>query len=198
MKYSGREFTEAEINLIRQLIADNPSMKRTPLSRLVCQHLSWYKIDGGLKEMRCRAVMIQMQKDGLIKLPPPQNNFFQNHIIKHTSRTDAQQEINSSVDLIGDIRLELVTRNTTSLWNEYIDRYHYLRFTKLPGSQLRYFAYANDQPVACLSFGAAAWKTEARDQVIGWDQQQREKNLHLVVNNARFLIFPWIKSKNLA
>ena len=86
----------------------------------------------------CHFCRYFMQKDGLIKLPPPQNNFFQNHIIKHTSRTDAQQEINSSVDLIGDIRLELVTRNTTSLWNEYIDRYHYLRFTKLPGSQLRY------------------------------------------------------------
>ena len=71
-------------------------MKRTPLSKLVCQHLNWYKIDGGLKEMRCRTVMLQMQKDGLIKLPPPQNNFFRNHITKHTTRIDAQQVIMSN------------------------------------------------------------------------------------------------------
>ena len=29
-------------------------------------------------------------------------------------------------------------------------------------------------------------------------EQQRVKNLHLVINNARFLILPWICSKNLA
>ncbi|MGK5089065.1 Druantia anti-phage system protein DruA, partial [Bdellovibrionota bacterium FG-2] len=32
----------------------------------------------------------------------------------------------------------------------------------------------------------------------GWTQQQREQRLHLVVNNARFLILPWIKSRHLA
>lgn len=184
IKYSGRIFTESEINWIRQLIADNPSMKRTPLSRLVCQHLNWYQHDGRLKEVRCRVVMLQMQKDGLLELPPPQHNFFQNHQINHTKRTNRQQEINSRVDSIGDIHIELVTQKTTSLWNEYIDRYHYLGFTKLPGAQLRYFVYINNQPIACLGFGAAAWKTEARDQFIGWNQQQREKKLHLIVNNA--------------
>ena len=28
--------------------------------------------------------------------------------------------------------------------------------------------------------------------------KQRKRNLHLIVNNARFLILPWIKSRNLA
>lgn len=33
---------------------------------------------------------------------------------------------------------------------------------------------------------------------IGWTAEQRRRNLHLVVNNARFLILPWIRHKNLA
>jgi len=37
-----------------------------------------------------------------------------------------------------------------------------------------------------------------RDKFIGWSDEQRLRNLHLVVNNARFLILPWISSKNLA
>ena len=84
------------------------------------------------------------------------------------------------------------------LWNEYIHRYHYLGFQALPGAQLRYWVYAGDLLVALLGFGAAAWLCAPRDQFIGWNHEQRQKNLHLVVNNARFLILPWVNSKNLA
>jgi hypothetical protein len=49
-----------------------------------------------------------------------------------------------------------------------------------------------------MGFGAAAWKVACRDKWIGWDPVQRKKKLHLIVNNARFLILPWINSKNLA
>jgi len=84
------------------------------------------------------------------------------------------------------------------LWNEYVQRYHYLGYTAMSGSQLRYNVYAGDQLVALLSFGASAWKLAGRDSFIGWQSAQRLKNLQLVVNNARFLILPWIQCKGLA
>jgi hypothetical protein len=37
-----------------------------------------------------------------------------------------------------------------------------------------------------------------RDKWIGWTETQRLKNLAWVINNARFLIFPWVQVKNLA
>ena len=37
-----------------------------------------------------------------------------------------------------------------------------------------------------------------RDAFIGWTHQQRQRHLHLVINNARFLILPWVRSHNLA
>ena len=49
-----------------------------------------------------------------------------------------------------------------------------------------------------LGFGAAAWQTAPRDRYIGWSHERRQANLHLVVNNARFLILPWVQSKDLA
>jgi hypothetical protein len=52
--------------------------------------------------------------------------------------------------------------------------------------------------LAALGFAAAAWKVAPRDSFIGWSAQQRSSNLHLIVNNARFLILPWVTSKNLA
>ena len=84
------------------------------------------------------------------------------------------------------------------LWNAYIDRYHYLGHPPLPGAQLRYFARWEDRILALLGFGAPAWKTAPRDRFIGWRPSERERNLQLIVNNARFLILPWVESKNLA
>ncbi len=91
-----------------------------------------------------------------------------------------------------------LSRPDSTLWNEYIDRYHYLGYKPLPGAQLRYFACSENRILALLGFGAAAWKTAARDRFIGWRPSERERNLQLIVNNARFLILPWVESKNLA
>jgi len=96
------------------------------------------------------------------------------------------------------IQLHMVTKISSALWNEYIQRYHYLGHSPLPGAQLRYFIMAGEQIVALTGFGAAAWQTAPRDQFIGWNPDQRKTNLHLIVNNARFLILPWVQSKNLA
>ena len=68
----------------------------------------------------------------------------------------------------------------------------------MSGSQLRYNVFAGEQLVACLSFGASAWKLKDRERFIGWSEAQRAANLHLVVNNARFLILPWVRSLGLA
>ena len=89
-------------------------------------------------------------------------------------------------------------RMDSLLYNEFIERYHYLGYQPLPGAQRRYMVFGQERLLALLGFGAAAWKTAPRDRYIGWTHQQREKNLHLVVNNARFLILPWIHSQNLA
>jgi len=76
--------------------------------------------------------------------------------------------------------------------------HHYLGCTPLAGAQLKYLVYAGQEPVALLSFGASAWKVAPRDWYIGWSNEKREQNLHLVVNNARFMVLPWVHSKNLA
>jgi hypothetical protein len=89
-------------------------------------------------------------------------------------------------------------RRDSSLWNEFIERYHYLGYQTLPGAQLRFFVTAASQLLAVLGFGASAWKVGPRDRWIGWTPDERTRHLHLVVNNARFLILPWVESRNLA
>lgn len=52
--------------------------------------------------------------------------------------------------------------------------------------------------LAALGFAACAWRISSRDEFIGWTDEQRIRNIKLVINNVRFLILPWIKSPNLA
>jgi hypothetical protein len=44
-----------------------------------------------------------------------------------------------------------------------------------------------------IGFGAAAWKVAARDDWIGWDRRTREARSGRVLNNARFLLLPWVR-----
>lgn len=201
MKYCGRDFSNSEINQIRQLITENPQANRLWLSKRVCEFLQWLTPAGLTKDMSCRVAMIRMHKDGLIKLPPPQSK---NGNGKRCARSTPQAEpppyeFQTPAGDIKNLRLELVTDTAQSLlWNELIDRYHYLGYTPLPGAQLRYFAKSQNTVLALFGFGASAWMVAPRDKFIGWNHAQRQSNLHLVVDNARFLILPWVHSRHLA
>ena len=185
--------------MIQKLIDEDPARTRNNLSRRACQILGWFKPDGGLKEMSARVAMLRMQTDGLITLPPPRRAPPDSRV-HITSESDPLPNIEQPAGMLAPLVLKLVVAKTDSrLWNEYIQRYHYLGHKPLPGAQLRYLVYAgNGQIVAALGFGAAAWQTAPRDLFIGWTHEQRKQNLHFIVNNARFLILPWIRSHNLA
>lgn len=201
MRYSGRDFSASQMDCIRALIENHPHYNRARLSRIVCEALDWRRPDGRLKDMSCRVAMLRMHEDGLIHLPAPlkRNNNGKSYL-RRTPLAEPEPLIQtSSPKYLENLHLNLVSaRNESHLWNEYIDRYHYLGYKPLPGAQLRYFAKAGNRVVALLGFAAAAWKTAPRDLFIGWTNKQREQRLHLVINNARFLILPWVQCHNLA
>jgi hypothetical protein len=200
MRYCGREFSKSELQGIRQIIAEDPQRTRTDISRLLCRSFNWYKPDGGLKEMSCRVALLRMQKDGLIRLPPPRTkNGNGTRYSRRTAAAEPSLPIVVDSRAFAELHLDVVaTRKESALWNEYIARYHYLGYNALPGAQLRYLIRFQGQELACLGFGASAWKVAPRDRFIGWTPEQRKRNLHFVVNNARFLILPWVDSPNLA
>jgi hypothetical protein len=198
MRYCGRYFEPAEIELIRELLTI-PQISRFRLSRELCERLNWRRENGQLKDMSCRVALLRLQADGLITLPPPRNakpvSYRQypdiDHAVLEPSSSPSIELDRLSVDLV-------LSKHDSLLWNAYIQRHHYLGHQLMPGAQLRYFVRADEHIIAALGFGASAWKVKPRDQSIGWTSEQRRRNLHLIVNNARFLILPWIHCRNLA
>ena len=196
----GRTFSAAEMEVIRGIIrTDNTN--RAQISREVCRTLGWLKPDGELKEMSCRVALLRLHRLGIIELPPPRHaDPNRSRHIKFTSASDPGNPITDTLASLGTVELIQVKQPKQSrLWNELIQRYHYLGYTPLPGAQIRYLIYTkSDILLGAIGFSAAAWALRPRDEIIGWSKQQRIKNLHFVVNNSRFLILPWVKVKNLA
>lgn len=198
--YCARDFSVEDIQTIRDLIAQDQKLQRSALSRKLCQLWGWTKPNGELKDMTCRVALLRMQADGLIELPPSRIGVVRKRAhFPSTCASDAQTPIRQPVHELPRVTLQVVSGKSTSLlWNEYVARYHYLGYAAMSGSQIRYNVFAGEQLVACISFCACAWKLKDRERFIGWSEQERQKNLQLVINNARFLVLPWIQSKGLA
>ena len=93
-------------------------------------------------------------------------------------------------DLLARVVVRLIEPHEREEFDRRLTEDHYLHQPHVAGPTLRYVALIDDQPVAILLFSSAALHIKARDQWIGWSPRQRARRLHLVVNNARFLVFP--------
>ena len=82
-----------------------------------------------------------------------------------------------------------------------MQRYPPVGYKRPFGAHLQYFVLAprvSEQPLGCLLFAASAWALACRDAWIGWTPEDRSQRLHLIVNNTRFLLFPWVRVSHLA
>jgi len=52
--------------------------------------------------------------------------------------------------------------------------------------------------LGCVLVAGASKAIKARDEWIGWIKPRRQQNLPWVINNPRFLIFPWVEIRHLA
>jgi hypothetical protein len=142
MRYCGRDFTEVDIDLIRELLK-TPQMNRARLSREVCERLEWRRENGALKDMSCRVALLRMQSDRLIRLPAPRNpKPITYRSYPHIEQAILEPATLPTIDLARLTVEPVLIRAESLLWNAYIERHHYLGHQLMPGAQLRYFVRA--------------------------------------------------------
>ena len=196
----GRSFSGADVAAIREFIARSPSASRREIATWTCEAFRWVRPNGQLKEMSCRVALLRLEERGLIRLPPPRKRSGNRKPYRPT-KTIVVPTTESLVPvgrLVEPTVRKVESTADSRLWNEAVSRFHYLGYKRLPGAQLRYLVESADGLLGVVGFAASAWKVAPRDDWIGWSEEQRKAGLHLVVNNARFLILPWIRSRNLA
>ena len=147
------------------------------------------------------SLLLVLESKGLIKLPArkfiPANPLAERK--KPSGVTVDNTPIHCSVTDLFPINLEQVRRTPfEKIFNGLVSEYHYLGYTQPIGEHLKYMAFSGGRPIACLAWGSAPWYIGVRDRFIGWTKKTRERNLHLIANNLRFLILPWVQVPCLA
>ena len=198
-----RQLEAEDLAWIRQLIDAHPSWNRTKLSRHIAQSWQWQNQAGRLKDMACRTMLLKLEQKGLIRLPARERPSNNRRVCRPVALRMAQplvEPIESQLRILEPLRIVVAqSREEISLFDWLLWRYHYLPYSGAVGENIKYLVFdGRARPLACLLYGAAAWKLAVRDKFIGWSKQQREANLCYLANNLRFLILPWVRVKNLA
>ena len=84
------------------------------------------------------------------------------------------------------------------IWNELMRSEHPSGAVQHVGAQLCYLLVSDHGVLGALGFAAAALTLAARDTFIGWDADQRSRQLHRVIGLSRFLIRSSVHCRNLA
>jgi hypothetical protein len=144
-----------------------------------------------------------LEAHGVVRLPPRRTRRIAPRRIPRFDDGPPDPPLEDDLAAIAPIRVERVSSGGQDRehWKAYLETYHYLGYRQPVGAHLGYFVVseARQQRLGCLLFSAsAAWALAPRDRWIGWEAKSREKLLHLVLSNDRFLIFPWVHVPNLA
>lgn len=196
-----RKLDESDLATIRDLIHSEGSLGRSHLSRRLCHIWDWRQANGAYREIACRDLLRQLDRRSLIELPAARGPVRR---VGYKNRVNTPNVVTDPITLpLSQIRpairiVPVETSGQRHLLRDLLGAYHYLGYRQPTGPSLGYLVYWQDRLLACSRFGAAAWKVAARDHFLGWTSQQRRLGLARLVNNDRFVIFPWSKVPDLA
>lgn len=201
-RYRGQTICSEQVVFLREFIAAHPDSSRWKLSRQLCEALGWKQANGALRDVVCRGLLLMLQRAGQIELPAVRR-YIRGQRRSERSRPPAllldTTPLAMALAELGPVEIQLVRRTAGEpLFNSLLEQYHYLGYEQPVGEHLKYLAWAQGRPLACLAWSSAPRHLGPRDRFIGWDPPARKRNLHLLAYNTRFLILPWIQAPHLA
>jgi len=201
LTYRKRVITQDDISFIGKVIEELWSEGRTAISRRLCEVWDWQQTNGYLKDGVCRGLLLRLEQDQHITLPPRLSTNNNSGKRKNSQATldFRPAPITGALRDLDPISLRQVRRTPEEkLFNTLIRQYHYLGYTQPVGEHLKYLVYTGDRLLACFTFSSAPYAIDCRDTFLGWSPEARERNRHLLAYNSRFLILPWVTVPHLA
>ena len=204
MIVQGRTLTPGDVQCIQSLIKNYPQWHRRRLSLELAALWNWTNSAGRIKDMAARGLLLKLDRKGLIQLParrrePVQRKGLLTQGVSLMSL--ARENISESLQALTPLDVELLSTRHPSYQRflRYLTSCHYLGWRGAVGEHAAYLVRdCKGRDLACLVFGAAAWKVQCRDRFIGWDHAIRQRRLNFIVNNHRFLILPGVRVAHLA
>ncbi len=199
----GRRLERPELERLRLWVSEHAGWSRRRLSVELALRWSWRNGAGQLKDMAARTLLLKLHERGWLQLPPRRQaptNRMRCMAGEFPQAQDPGQEISGALEDLAPLGVKEVSRDAHErAWvKSALSRFHYLGFNGAVGENLQYVIWDRQgRRLACVVFGAAAWKCQDRDRFIGWSPEQRQRNLGLIANNTRFLILPSVQVRGL-
>jgi len=202
-EFSGRAFSLEDIEQIKWMRKTYKHLSESELASTICESIGWLTPSGMPKTVQCVQYLRLLGSEGEINLPESQSRVgkvSENRKTKAAERAAKLPEIADEIREISGASLEIAEPGMRlQLLRAYMKRYHILGDGMVFGDRLYYFITdEGKRELGCMRFSASSWALEDRERWIGWDSKQRKERLFLIVNQSRFLIFPWVRVKNLA
>ena len=200
-KHRGRIVTVEDVAFIRALIGAHAGASRRTLSKKLCEAWEWRQANGALRDMVCRGLLLMLERAGQIELPPV--TYVRNNPLARRARPAPilldQTRWEAQLKKLGPIEFHQVRRTASEpLFNSLMEQHHYLGYEQPVGEHLKYLAFAQGRPIACLGWSSAPRHLGSRDRYIGWSAEARRRNIRFIAYNTRFLILPWVAVPHLA
>lgn len=201
----GRRLGPWELGQVRQMLAAHPEWSRYRLGCELARLWEWRNGTGQLKDMAARTLLLKLEERGLIQLPARRRaspNRMRHRQVPTLDSSVRQEPIRTALANLQPLVIREVSVESPAdrgVFEALLHQFHYLSYRSPVGENMQYLVRERTgRPVACLLFGAAAWQCADRDRYIGWEASMRAARLHLLTNNTRFLVLPWVESPCLA
>jgi hypothetical protein len=197
----GRTVTPEVLAQVRGLIVEQPDWSRRRLALELCRRWQWHNGAGQIKDMAARSFLDKLEARGWIELPPRQRRQGPGFAPRLAALPPAPAELKESLVQLRPLQWQVLSARQpqAARFNAYLAQYHYLPYRSTVGENLGYLVQdRHGRDLACALFSAAAWKTQPRDEFIGWTVSERQTYLGRIANNSRFLILPWVHVPELA
>src|SRR5207248_7437747 len=162
-RYRGRVVTTDDVTSIRRLITENPGASRRRLSEKLCEAWQWKQANGALRDMVCRGLLLMLQRAGEIELPPIRFQTL-NPFVRRTTPAPMLIDttpITGALKELRPIELQQVRRTgdealcKSLMEQHHYLKHHYLKYEQPVGEHLKYLAWAQGRPLACLAWSSA-------------------------------------------
>jgi SRSO17 transposase len=166
----------------------------------LAERWQWRSDHGQWKTRSALAVLAELERRGQIQLPPSRIRVRTPGPVLPSVACGVEVSLTGPVGEYRPFQWELVSSASQRReWRELLQRHHYLGAPALVGANLKYLVRGRGgELLAVLGWHAAVERLRCRDEWIGWDAAQRAGLLRHLANNARFLVLPWVRVKNLA
>jgi hypothetical protein len=202
LRYRNREIRREDVAQIQEVIDRAEARSREDLSRRLCEAWGWRQANGGWATFACRDLLLRLSERGLVSLPTRERKNPPRTGCNHPELPYDLMPI-AWLPVTEPASLRPLTVRPTMAQERFgvrvhFERYHYLGYAAPIGEHLFHAAFLDGELVALLTWAAAAAHVPLREKYIGWDEQRRRHGLHLIANNVRFLVMPWVRVKHLA